>query len=71
MSKGFTTFLGVVELAAGLGVAFGVFTQLAALGLIPVTLGAIQKKIFVWHTFSFAFACKLFLALKPISSWTV
>jgi putative oxidoreductase len=32
------------------GVAFGVFTQLAATGLILVMLGAIQKKIFVWQT---------------------
>jgi len=50
MSKGFTIFLGIAELAGGLGVAFGVLTQLAALGLILVMLGAIQKKIFVWHT---------------------
>jgi len=50
MSPGFTTFLGVAELAGALGVAFGVLTQLAALGLILVMLGAIQKKIFVWHT---------------------
>lgn len=50
MSKGFTLFLGVAELAAALGLAFGVLTQLAALGLIVIMLGAIQKKIFVWHT---------------------
>jgi putative oxidoreductase len=50
MSPGFTRFLGVGELAGGLGVAFGVLTQLAALGLILVMLGAIQKKLFVWHT---------------------
>ena len=50
MSKGFTAFLGVAELGGGLGVAFGVLTQLAALGLILVMLGAIYKKIFVWHT---------------------
>jgi putative oxidoreductase len=37
-------------MAGALGVAFGVFTQLAAMGLILVMLGAIQKKIFVWHT---------------------
>jgi putative oxidoreductase len=43
-------FLGVAELAGGLGVAFGVLTQLAAIGLILIMLGAIQKKIFVWHT---------------------
>ena len=50
MSKGFTVFLGAADLAGGLGVAFGVLTQFAALGLILVMLGAIQKKIFVWHT---------------------
>jgi putative oxidoreductase len=50
MSKGFTFFLGAAELAGALGVAFGVLTQLAALGLILLGLGAIQKKVFVWHT---------------------
>jgi putative oxidoreductase len=49
-SKGFTVFLGVAEVAGALGVAFGVLTQLAALGLILIMLGAIQKKIFLWHT---------------------
>jgi putative oxidoreductase len=49
MSKGFTIFLGVGEVAGGLGVALGILTQLAALGLIVIVLGAIQKKIFVWH----------------------
>jgi len=50
MSKGFTTFLGIAEVAGSLGVIFGVLQQLAAIGLILVMLGAIQKKIFVWHT---------------------
>jgi putative oxidoreductase len=50
MSTGFTIFLGVAELAGGLGVILGVLAQLAAIGLILVMLGAIQKKIFVWHT---------------------
>ena len=50
MSVGFTRFLGVAELAGGLGVVFGVLTQLAAIGLILVMLGAIYKKIAVWHT---------------------
>ena len=31
MNKGFTLFLGAAELAGGLGVAFGVLTQLAAM----------------------------------------
>src|SRR5437667_6418726 len=50
MSKGFTIFLGAAEVAGSLGVMFGVLTQIAALGLILVMLGAIQKKIFAWHT---------------------
>jgi putative oxidoreductase len=49
-SPGFTRFLGIAEIAGALGVAFGVLTPFAALGLILVMLGAIQKKIFVWHT---------------------
>jgi putative oxidoreductase len=50
MSVGFTRFLGIAEVAGGLGVMFGVLTQWAALGLILVMLGAIQKKIAVWKT---------------------
>jgi putative oxidoreductase len=50
MSKNFTIFLGAAELAGALGLAFGVLTQYAALGLILLMLGAIWKKIFVWHT---------------------
>jgi putative oxidoreductase len=50
MSKAFTIFLGIAEVAGGLGVAFGVLTQLAAFGLILIMFGAIQKKIFAWHT---------------------
>lgn len=49
-SKGFTVFLGIAEVAGGLGVAAGVLTQLAAFGLVLIMLGAIQKKIFAWHT---------------------
>ncbi len=50
MSEGFTRFLGIAELAGGLGVVFGVLTQLAAIGLILLMAGAIYKKIAVWHT---------------------
>jgi len=49
MSPGFTRFLGLAELAGGLGVAIGVLPQLAALGLMIVLLGAIQRKIAVWR----------------------
>src|SRR5207248_5901458 len=47
MSKGFTLFLGAAEVAGSLGVIFGVLPQLAAIGLILLMLGAIQKKMFV------------------------
>jgi putative oxidoreductase len=50
LPSGVTRLLGIAELAGGLGVALGVLTQAAALGLILVMLGAIQKKIAVWHT---------------------
>jgi|SRR4051794_2543060 putative oxidoreductase len=49
LSPGFTRMLGWVEMAAALGVALGVFTQVAALGLVAVMCGSIQKKLFVWH----------------------
>jgi putative oxidoreductase len=41
----FATFLGIAEIAGGLGLAFGVLTQLAAVGLILIMLAAIYKKI--------------------------
>jgi len=50
MGPGFTLFLGVAEMAEELGVATGVLLQPAAIGLILVMLGAIQKKISVWKT---------------------
>jgi putative oxidoreductase len=50
MTPAFTMFLGAAELAGGLGVGLGVLTQLAAIGLILVMLGAIHRKIFVWQT---------------------
>lgn len=50
MSVAFTKFLGIAELAGGLGLVFGVLTQLAAFGLILLMSGAIYKKIAVWHT---------------------
>jgi putative oxidoreductase len=49
-NRGFTIFLGAAEFLGGLGIIAGVFTQLAAIGLILVMLGAIERKIFRWHT---------------------
>jgi putative oxidoreductase len=48
-STAFTVFLGSAEVLGGLGVASGVLVQLAAIGLILLMLGAIQKKVFVWN----------------------
>ena len=48
-SKPFTIFIGIAEMAGGLGIAFGVLTQFAAIGLILLMMGAIYKKIFSWH----------------------
>jgi len=50
MSKTFTAMLGVAEVAGALDLGFGVLTQPAAAGLILLMLGAIQRKMFVWHT---------------------
>jgi putative oxidoreductase len=49
-SRGFTIFLGLAEVLGSVGLALGILTQLAAIGLILIMLGAIQKKIFVWKT---------------------
>ena len=50
VSRGFTIVLGSGEVLGSLGVALGALIQLAAIGLILILLGAIQKKIFVWKT---------------------
>ncbi len=47
VSRGFTIVLGSGEVLGSLGVALGALIQLAAIGLILIMLGAIQKKIFV------------------------
>jgi putative oxidoreductase len=50
LSKGMTIFIGVAELAGAAGLIFGVLQQLAAIGLMLIMLGAIQKKIVAWKT---------------------
>jgi putative oxidoreductase len=50
LPKGLTIFIGVAEVAGGAGLILGVLPQLAAIGLILIMLGAIQKKLFVWKT---------------------
>ena len=49
LSPGVTRILGWAEMVAALSVALGVFVQVGALVLMLVMLGAIQKKVFVWH----------------------
>lgn len=48
-SRNFTIFLGTAEILGGAGVVLGIWPQLAAIGLILVSLGAVYEKIFVWH----------------------
>jgi len=46
---GFLQFIGFCELAGGLAMIAGFLTQLAALGIGIIMLGAIYKKINEWH----------------------
>jgi len=50
LPPGVTLLLGFAQMAGALSIALGVLAQVAALGLIAVSLGAIQKKVFVWHS---------------------
>jgi len=50
MPKSFTIFLGIAEVAGGAGIIVGVLQEFAAIGLILIMLGAVQKKIVVWKT---------------------
>ncbi|HEX3893771.1 MAG TPA: DoxX family protein [Terracidiphilus sp.] len=50
LSVPFTVFLGAVEVAGALGLAFGVLTQWAALGLILIMFGAVYMKVVKWKT---------------------
>jgi putative oxidoreductase len=50
MPKSFVMFLAVAEVAGGAGLILGVLQQLAAIGLVLIMLGAVQKKVFVWKT---------------------
>ena len=50
LPKSFTLFLAVAEIAGGAGLILGVLQQFAAIGLILIMLGAMQKTIAVWKT---------------------
>jgi uncharacterized membrane protein YphA (DoxX/SURF4 family) len=43
-------FIGLAEMAGSLGLVFGVLARYAAIGLMIIGAGAMQKKIFVWHS---------------------
>jgi putative oxidoreductase len=49
LSKNLTVLLGLAEGLGGVAVLVGCLTHLAAIGLVLVMLGALQKKIFVWN----------------------
>lgn len=46
----FTVSLGAAELGGAIALVIGFLTRWAALGLILIMLGAIYKKIAVWHS---------------------
>ncbi|MGA9418574.1 MAG: DoxX family protein, partial [Candidatus Cybelea sp.] len=50
LPRNLTIFLAAAELLGGVAVVIGFLTQLAAIGLILIMLGAIGKKVFVWKT---------------------
>jgi putative oxidoreductase len=50
LSPAFMLFIGIAEMAGSLGLVFGVLARWAALGLMVIGAGAMQKKIFVWHS---------------------
>lgn len=49
MSPAMTRTLGIMEIIAAISIVLGLFPQIGAAVIIAVMLGAIQKKIFVWH----------------------
>ncbi len=50
LGRNATLFIGVAELVGAIGIVLGVLPGFAAIGLILILLGAIQKKAFVWKT---------------------
>lgn len=50
MSRPFTIFLGAAEALGALALIVGILTQLAGIGLMLISLGAIWKKIAAWRT---------------------
>ena len=48
-SAGATRFLGAVEVLAAISIILGIFAQVGAAIIMVVMLGAMHRKIFVWH----------------------
>jgi putative oxidoreductase len=46
---GFMRFIGICECAGGLAMLFGFLTQLAAIGIGIIMIGAMWKKLTEWH----------------------
>lgn len=46
---GFMTFIGVAEIIGGVAILVGFLTQMAALGIAIIMLGALYKKIVAWR----------------------
>lgn len=49
LSPSMTRVLGIAEIIAAISIALGIFPQIGAAILITIP-GAIQKKLFGWHT---------------------
>jgi putative oxidoreductase len=50
LSPGFMLFIAIAEVAGSLGLVFGVLARWAAMGLMIIGVGAMQKKVFVWRS---------------------
>ncbi len=50
LSPSVTRVLGIAEIIAAISVALGIYPQIGAAIIVLTMLGAIQKKLFVWHT---------------------
>ncbi|MBK9421664.1 MAG: DoxX family protein [Flavobacteriales bacterium] len=48
-SSGATRLLGAMEVIAAISIVLGIFAQVGAAIIMVVTLGAMHRKIFVWH----------------------
>lgn len=45
-----TSILGIAEIIGAISIAFGLFTQIGAILLMVIMIGALYKKIAIWNT---------------------